>query len=97
MTALMPGTELILTINFCTLRGKVAEYSKICLFLGSVRIISSIICTKSCDNNLSACNTKKKLLLKKNKALKVLESNISKGQCTTYTQASPGYNPKTLM
>lgn len=41
-------------MNFCTLSGKVAEYSKICLCLGKELSISSIICTKSCDRSLSA-------------------------------------------
>lgn len=45
-------------MNFCTLNGKVAEYSRICLCLGKKLKISSIICTKSWDRSLSAYTIK---------------------------------------
>jgi len=35
------------TMNFCTLRGKVAEYSRICRCLGRKLSISSIMAMKS--------------------------------------------------
>lgn len=41
-------------MNFCTVTGKVAEYSKICLFLARKLMISSISTTKSWESSLSA-------------------------------------------
>lgn len=44
----------VLTMNFCTLMGKVAEYSRIWRSFGKKLIISSIRTTKSWESNLSA-------------------------------------------
>ena len=53
----MPSAQVsfkVFTMNCSTVRGKVAEYSRICLSLGRWFIILSNIPLKSWDNNLSA-------------------------------------------